>query len=140
MAKAKKAQNTGIVPPEQQAVARAANIKKMREDLAKMEVDLKSLELEQIDFMETEGLPEFEGLNLVEISGRVKWEGLKGKALDYAIEQLLNVVDKTFIKESIDTAKMFIALKSDVQMQAFLKTLGVQLVQGENIKSLRIKK
>ena len=141
MAKAKKtAQNTGIVPPETQAIARASNIKSLRAEIEQKQTELKSLEMEQIDFMEGSNLSEFEGFSLVEVPGRIKWDGLKGKQLDYAIDQILNVVDKTLVKESIDTSKMFIAVKSDVQMQSFLKTLGLQLVQGESSKSLRTKK
>lgn len=141
MAKAKKkAENTGIVPPEQLAIIRAANIKALREEIEKKQVELKSLEMEQIDFMETEQLPEFEGLMIVERPGAVKWEGQKGKALDYAKERLLNVLDKTFVKESIDSEKLFVALESDFQLQSMFKNLGVSLIRSESSKSLRLQK
>jgi hypothetical protein len=103
-----------------------AKIKELQEKEATLVQELR-------DYVKETGAKDIGNLLAYEKTGAAKMEGLENKALKVAQEQLLNSLDTTYVKKSLDIGKMYAALQTDKALLGYLAEKGLKITQGVDI-------
>jgi hypothetical protein len=85
------------------------------------------------EHVKSTGEKEIGGLLAYERTGAAKLEGLENKAMKVAEEQLMNGLDGTYVKRSLDVGKMFAALQTDKALVGHLAEKGLKIVQSTEL-------
>jgi aldehyde:ferredoxin oxidoreductase len=91
------------------------------------------LEMELRLYVKETGAKDVGNLLAYERTSAAKLIGLENKALKVAEEQLMNALDPTYVKRSLDVGKMFAALHTDKIVVGLLSERGLKIEQGSEI-------
>ncbi|MDZ7877072.1 MAG: hypothetical protein U5L45_05355 [Saprospiraceae bacterium] len=111
-------------------------VRNQQKDLKEQE---DALVAELRDYVQQTGDKEFGGVLAYERTGIAKFGGLENKALDVAIEQLVNELDPTYVKKVLNVSKMYAALQTDKALYGHLSQKGLTITQGVDIYFKAIK-
>lgn len=116
--------------PQEQAEARAARIVELRDKINTLEGELATETDELVKYVESTGQEEFQTLKAIKRFGsaRLVGEDMTPKQIAYAEEQLINELPD-FVKKSLDTSKMFNALKTNPVVANALEVKGLKFEQ-----------
>lgn len=118
--------------PQEAAEARAVRIADLRAQINKLEGELAIETDELVRYVESTGQEEFAALKAIKRVGSAKIVGeLTPNELKYATEQLMNELPD-FVKRSLDTTKMFNALKTNIQVANALTAKGLSMEQSSS--------
>ena len=126
-----------LVSLEDRMLEKTTMIKRRREVIYAQQKELDEWRIEVADFMKIGGHTTFGGLLRTESVSEPKWEGLKNKELDNALEQLLYELPDKFLKQVIDTQKLCNALPYNKDLQRLLKAKGLELTEGKRVVTLK---
>lgn len=121
-AKAKKAVEPTIDDKANELINVRAQIKQLQEKESVLQSELKAEVL-------ASGRTDFGDVIAYERTGVAKLEGLENKALKVATEQLINSLDPTYVKKTLDVGKMYAALQTDKSLLGHLAEKGLKITQ-----------
>ncbi len=116
-----------LVETIEQKSAKLLSVRVQIKDLEKAEAEL--VEALRAHVKET-GEKDIGGLLAYEKTGMAKLEGLENKALNVAKEQLINELNSTYVKKSLDVNKMYAAMQTDRTLFGHLAQKGLTITQS----------